>query len=324
MAGPPTRTEKRLAVIAAIGAGACWGVSFVAPRALPETTPATLAFFRFFFFALPSGIALFFRRKSLPRLSPAAIRSALGLSLGGFSLYYALLAIGVQGIGVPFATAIIALLPLTILLASTPVARWRSLGLPIALIAIGGVLVPMELFGPAYSALLARTPLERVLGLVATLSALALWTVFAVRNALFLKRNSEWKPLDWAGVLGMAAGATAFALFLVVERERAADRFIAAVGNPRVLAWTGFMGVAGAWIAGVLWNFASRVLPAGALGMLLVFEAIFGLAFGFLYDGRGPTPREALAAGCLIAGALIGIRLIPNDRPTSGESGPAE
>jgi drug/metabolite transporter (DMT)-like permease len=236
-------------------------------------------------------------------------------------LYYFLLAVGVKGIGVPFATAIISLLPLAILLASTPLREWSRLALPIVLIAVGGVLVPIELFGPAYAALVARTPLARVVGLFATLGALALWTAFAIRNARFLVANPEWKPLDWAGALGVASAGTATLLFLVAARSEASAIFLAALGDPRVLLWTGFMGVAGGWLSSALWNVASRSLPPSALGMLLVFEAIFGLTFGFLYEGRGPTAREGAAAVCLIAGALIGIRILgrPNDRSTSAD-----
>jgi drug/metabolite transporter (DMT)-like permease len=311
--------NRRLALFAAVVAGACWGVSFLAPRALSETPATTIALFRFLFFAVSSIIALFIRRRHRPRITTGAARSAFALSFAGYSFYYALLAVGVKGIGITFATAIIALLPLTILLAATPFGVWARLALPIGLITLGGVLIPIELFGTAYAAFLARTPLERAAGLLATVGALVLWTVFAIRNAGFLKRHPEWNPLDWAGVLGVAAGGTALLLFVVVERGAAPAEFLRAIGNPQVLLWTGFMGIAGAWFASALWNFASRVLPPAALGMLLVFEAIFGLAFGFLYEGRGPTLFEALAALALIAGAIIGI-----DKLKSVPSGRAE
>jgi drug/metabolite transporter (DMT)-like permease len=318
-----TRSERRLAFAAAIAAGACWGVSFIAPRALSETSSVTIALFRFLFFALSSICALGLRRRHRPRMTVRTAGFALGLSLAGFSLYYALLAFGVKGIGITFATAIIALLPLTILLASTPFHEWKRLGVPILLIAGGGILIPIELFGPAYSAFLERTPLERWLGLVSTLVAVGLWTLFAVLNSRFLKRNSAWNPLDWAGVLGIAAGMTALVLFGAVERSAASEEFMRAVMDPRVLGWTGFMGIGGAWFAIALWNYASRVLPAGALGMLLVFESVFGLAFGFLYDHRGPTVREGVAATCLIVGALLGIQLLskPNGKSNSVRSG---
>jgi drug/metabolite transporter (DMT)-like permease len=312
-------------VLAALGAGACWGASFLAPRALSGTPSSAIALFRFLFFGLSSLVALALRREAIPRISGSAWKSAVGLSAAGYSLYYFLLSVGVKGIGVPFATALISLLPLTILLASTPLRDWSRLALPIGLIAIGGVLVPLELFGSAYAALLVRTPLERAIGLGATLAALALWTGFAIRNARFLVLHPEWGPADWAGVLGVAAAATAAVLFLAATREEAPALFLAAARDSRVLVWTAFMGVAGGWISSGLWNYASRVLRPAALGMLLVFEAIFGLAYGFLYEGRGPTPREGAAAACLIAGAFIGIRILsrPSDRSTNAVRVPA-
>jgi drug/metabolite transporter (DMT)-like permease len=312
----------KLAILAGLTAGACWGVSFLAPRALSETSASTIALFRFLFFGFSSAGALLVRRAHLPRMTAGTWTLALGLSLAGYSLYYVLLAIGVKGIGVSFATAILALLPLSILLVSTPIRGWARLLPSIGLIAVGGVLVPLELFAPAYAAFLERTPLERALGFGAALGALGLWTFFAIRNARFLKEHPRWKPLDWAGVLGISAGVSALVLFLVAARGSAYPEFRAAAGDPRVLLWTGFMGVAGAWFTSALWNFASRALPPAALGMLLVFESVFGLGFGFLYDRRAPTLREGFAVGCLIAGALLGIRAVtrPNDRSNNARN----
>lgn len=318
------RSPRNLAIGAGLLAGACWGVSFLAPRALVAIPASTIALLRFLFAAVASILALFFRRRLRPGVDWRTGWIAFGLSLAGYSLYYTLLAVGVKGIGISFATAIIALLPLTILLAATPPAGWLRLGVPILLVAAGGVLVPLELFGPAYTTLLARTPLERALGLGAALGALGLWTAFAVLNARFLKRRPEWNPLDWASVLGVAAGASAIVLSAALEGPGALAEWKSALGDSRVLYWTAFMGIAGAWFASALWNFASRILDPAAAGMLLVFESVFGLAFGFLYERRGPGAREAAAAGCLIAGAILGIRLLkPNGRARSARSGAA-
>ena len=298
---------ERKALWAALGAGACWGGSFLAPRALPGTSPTTIALFRFLFFGLFSVGTLLFRRDRRPRLDRRTVSLAFIYASAGYSLYYSLLALGIQGIGVPFATAIIALLPLTILLASTPLRDWSQLRAPIVLILIGGVVVPLELFGESYSALVARPFLSKVVGLFGALAALGLWTWFAVRNARFMKRHPQWPPLQWAAVLGVAAAMSALLFFFLIERENSVSVLLVSFGNPSLLLWTGFMGIAGSWIASALWNYASRVLPGGALGMLLVFEAVFGLAFGFLYERRGPTISETVAIFGLVGGALLGI-----------------
>ncbi|MBS1962098.1 MAG: DMT family transporter [Bdellovibrionales bacterium] len=303
------------AVLAALVAGACWGVSFLAPRALPDVPPATLMFYRFLFFGVSSLLALGIRRGRRPAIDREATRRALELALLGYSAYYALLSLGVQGIGVSFATAIIALLPLTILLAASSRSEWPGLAAPIALIAVGGLLVPLELFGRAYGAFLANDVRLRILGLAATLAALASWTAFAIRNARFLREHPAWRPLDWAGVLGIASMVTGFAIFLAVERGSVVGALARGFGDARLLVWTGFMGVVGAWFTSALWNFASRVLRPAALGMLLVFESVFGLLFGFLYDGRFPSAREGTAAACLIVGAMLGIRRLRAVRP---------
>jgi len=307
-------SDRTRAILAAVAAGAIWGVSFLAPRALSETSAGNIALFRFLFFGISSAVALAYRRNKRPRVDTGAALQACGLALAGYSLYYTWLAVGVKGIGVPFATAIIALLPLTILLVSTPAREWSRLGFSIALVAAGGVLIPLELFSAAYELFLERSVFDRAVGLGATLGALALWTLFATRNARFLRAPPAWRPLDWAGVLGVASAATSilfFALSLLGGDSSArVSELIAAGTDIRVLLWTAFMGIAGAWLTSGLWNYASRILPPATAGMLLVSESVFGFAFSFLYDSRLPTIRESLAAAALIGGAVLGVRAL--------------
>lgn len=311
--GDASRTTA--AVVSGLVAGACWGVSFLAPRALADVPPTTLMFYRFLFFGVSALIALGIRRGRRPALGRTAVRGALELSILGYSGYYALLALGVHGIGVSFATAIVALLPLTILLASTARGEWAGLGPVIALIAFGGLLIPLELFDSAYASLLANGTGARILGLAAAVAALASWTAFAIRNARFLREHPEWRPLDWSGALGVAAMLTGFTIFLFAEGAEVPAALARGFSDARLLAWTAFMGIVGAWFTSALWNFASRILRPAALGMLLVFESVFGLLFGFLYDGRFPTPREGVAVGCLVAGAVLGIRRLRAAEP---------
>ncbi len=308
---------RALAFGAAILAGACWGVSFLAPRILMDTNPSTVALFRFLFFGASALIALFLRRKHLPAITWKTTEVAIGLALLGYSLYYYLLAVAVRDAGMVFSTAIIGLLPLTILLVSVSWRKGLRLWFPILCILTGAILIPFELFGGAYSEYLQRTELERGIGLASALGALVLWTAFATMNARFLRRHAEWSPMDWAGVLGIAAAISAGVIFYGIEGSNWQAEFARAAASPKVLLWTGFMGIAGAWLATGLWNYASRALPPATLGMLLIFESVFGLLFGFIYDERIPTVRESCAILLLLGGAVVGLARLTNNKSSN-------
>src|SRR5206468_7815576 len=53
-----------------------------------------------------------------------------------------------------------------------------------------------------------------------------------------------------------------------------------------------------------LWNRASRLLPLALTGQMIVFETLFALLYGFLWERRWPTLLETLAMVLLVAGVL--------------------
>lgn len=303
--------QNRLAFFAAILAGAIWGVSFLAPRALEGSHSSTISLFRFLFYGFFSAGTLLIRRKNLPALGRTDFYWGIALSLLGYSFYYFLLSVGIQKSGTAFSTLIIGLLPLTILLSSVPRFRPRPLALPFLLILAGVLLIRLELFrgGTEFS------------GLVAATGALGCWTLFSVLNSRFLKSRRDWRPIEWSSWLGVFASITAFIIFFGVQGEDFAHSLNGAL-SIRFLLWTGFMGVVGAWITSGLWNYASRILPAAVVGQLLVAETIFGLIYGFIYEARWPTLYEGSAIILLLSGAILGVRAVNRivgtvDRPVN-------
>ncbi len=303
--------QRRNAFLAAISAGAIWGVSFLAPRALDSADVSTLSFFRFLFFGVFSVGTLLIRRKKVPRLRMSDFYKASVLSLLGYSFYYFLLSTGVRNAGVAFTTVIIGLLPLSILLGSVPRIDVRHLALPFTFVLVGTVLIPFALFGPeALSGMsLGRSRVERAVGLLSAASALACWTAFSIMNSRFLKRRTDWTALDWSSYLGVFSAVTAFFIFWIGHP----GTVVQSVQNTislRFFLWTGFMGIMGSWLATSLWNYASRILPAAVVGQLLVTETVFGLCFGFFYERRLPSYLEGLSILFLLLGATFGIRAI--------------
>ena len=58
-------------------------------------------------------------------------------------------------------------------------------------------------------------------------------------------------------------------------------------------------------IAGnALWNRMSRLLPLTLVGQMILFETVFALLYGFLWEWRLPTLPEVAAILCVAASVL--------------------
>jgi drug/metabolite transporter (DMT)-like permease len=83
----------------------------------------------------------------------------------------------------------------------------------------------------------------------------------------------------------------------------------------RFILWSLIMGLAGAWLATLLWMIASKRLPLALAAQLIVAETIFGLIFGFLFEQRLPTLAEAGGSTLQLAGVGLAIAIFtPNGR----------
>jgi drug/metabolite transporter (DMT)-like permease len=245
----------------------------------------------------------------LGRLTLADWRDLAGLSLLGNIAYYVCLAVSVQIAGVAPASLIIGLLPVTITLVGAKPGEGvalRRLAAPLLLVAAGVACINVAAFQTAGGIGVGRL----VLGLLAAVGALALWTAYAVWNARRLAATPRFNSHEWSLLTGVVTGL--LSLLLVVPAFWPA--FLG--GAPHVpSAWTLFWGVSlavalGASVIGNgLWNAASRLLPLSLSGQLIVFETLFALIYGFLHDARWPLPLEAAAIVLMLAGVLWSVHL---------------
>jgi drug/metabolite transporter (DMT)-like permease len=66
-------------------------------------------------------------------------------------------------------------------------------------------------------------------------------------------------------------------------------------------------------IAGnALWNRMSRLLPLTLVGPMILFETLFALLYGFVWEHRLPTSFEAMAFFFLSAGVLTSVAVHKN------------
>ncbi|AQW28682.1 DMT family transporter [Ralstonia syzygii subsp. celebesensis] len=307
-----------IGVLCALLAGAMWGMVFIAPRALPAFSPWELALGRYLAYGAIAALAA---SPILPRIARKITRAdCLALarqSCSGNLVYYVLLAFGVQLAGVAPASLIIGVLPITVTVlgrgdhGAVPLSR---LAWPLLVVAAGIACINIDLFSHDAVAADARPIWQRLAGIACAAGALCSWTWYAVDNARHLQRNPHFSSNEWSALYGISTGVLS-AVLTVVAVLAAGTGW--AHGGGRV--WTTFWAVNAAVALGAslignnLWNIAARRLPLTLSGQMIVFETLFALAYGFVYDHRWPRPLEMAAIALLIAGVGWSVRLHADD-----------
>lgn len=287
---------------AGILAGAMWGLVFLMPELARGFSPAQLTAGRYLAYgAIAAVLVAPSWRRLAGRIGRAEWRALAWLGITGNILYYLCLAGAVQLGGVAMASLVIGLLPATITIAGSrdhgavPLRRlWPSL-----LLGLGGIVC---IGWPALDGLRAGTLSDSLLGLLCALGALGSWTVYAVVNSRWLARLEYVSAHEWSLLTGVATGALALLL--------AIPAFVAAPAGHALPEWLWFalavstMALLCSVAGNALWNRASRLLPLTLVGQLVLFETLFALLYGFLWEGRWPAAHELAAMGLLAAGLL--------------------
>ncbi|RFB78103.1 DMT family transporter [Methylovirgula sp. 4M-Z18] len=296
-----------IGILAGLLTCALWGLTFVAPLIVAPYTPWDLTIARYGIFGALSLLLLAFRpfRQgpwTLPRLVTA-------LLLGGLCYvgYFVSAAFAVRFAGAAIPPLIIGLMPVTLAAIANLQERklpWRRLSVPLAMILTGLLIVNL-------SALWTAPPAgrgERWLGILCAAASLLIWIVYGQVNASALRRRQSPSVLSWTCVQGIGAGLGSLTL-LPVSSFVTAQHF-APDTSVRFWSWALIMGVAASWLAAYCWAEASRRLPLVLASQLIVAETVFGLAYGFVYAMRWPTPMEASGALLQVVGVCLAIALL--------------
>ena len=318
-----------IGVLCGLLAGAFWGMVFIAPKLLPVFSPWELAIGRYLAYGLVAFIAALPLMKRIARkLTRADCVALLRQAFTGNLLYYVLLAFGVQLAGVGPTSLIIGILPISVTImgrrdhGAVPLSRliW-----PLLVVAAGIACINIDLFaGGAHAHGAAageavRTVWQRVAGVICAAGALVCWTLYAVDNARYLQRNPQYSGNEWSALYGISTGVVSvvLALLALLGWLVAGDSLDAASGG-RDWQWFWMVNAAvalGASLIGNnLWNISSRRLPLTLSGQMIVFETLFALAYGFVFDHRLPRPLEIAAIGLLMIGVAWSVRLHAVDK----------
>ena len=290
-------------VVFGMAAGAAWGLVFLAPELVPQFSPLQLAAGRYLAYGLIAALLVLPRWRALAaQIGAAEWRALFWLSILGNILYYVLLATAVQQGGMAMTSLVIGFLPVAV----TVIGSRGQGALPLRrlmgslLLGIAGI----ACVGWQSLATVSDAPLAtRVLGFACAVGALLSWTGFAVANSRWLARLSHVSAHDWSLLTGVVTGAQALVLAVPAF-------WLTASAGHASADWMRFLGVSAgvALLCSVMgnafWNQASRLLPLTLVGQMIVFETLFALLYGFLWEARWPTVLEAVAM-VLITSAVL-------------------
>lgn len=303
-----------------MGAGALWGLVFLAPELARDFTPLQLAIGRYLAYGIVSAVLIAPRFRAL--VGTLARRDWLALvwlSLAGNTLYYILLSAAVQNAGIATTSLVIGFLPVAVTVIGSrdrdavPLTRLLP---SLLLCAAGAICIGWQALGRPATADAGRD----VIGFACAIGALVAWTAYAVGNTRALNRLDRVSVHDWNLLTGVITGAQAVALLPI---SAAVDPIRHAAG-----AWMQFgavsiaVAVAASILGNALWNRMSRLLPLTMVGQMILFETLFALLYGFLWERRLPALIEVAAFVLVVASVLTCIaahrRHAPPAQPVTG------
>lgn len=293
-------------VLAGLAAGALWGLVFVAPRLTPGLSPVDLVAGRFVSFGVISVLVMVLARSVHQRPTAGQALAALGMSVLGFSGYYLLLVLAIEGAGTEVPTLVIGTIPIWVMLLGKPRGlKWTAL-LPGLLLTAAGLLLMMRITFTTNPAALVPSGSHYGQGVAWAVAAVVCWTSFAVLNAAWLKRHPDVSATEWTNWLGIATGVGAVLLWLLAGSDVKALRALDNIGSSAMVCMA--TGVGSAWVAAIFWNIASRRLSVSLCGQLIISETLFALMYSFGLAGTWPGAPQLLAALLFTLGVLASIR----------------
>ncbi|HEX7915791.1 DMT family transporter [Rudaea sp.] len=281
-----------------IGAGALWGLVFLAPELARGFSPLQLSVGRYLCYGLIAAVLIAPRWRALTQhIHHRQWWNLVWLAFAGNTLYYILMSNAVQTGGIAMTSLVIGFLPVAVTIIGSrdrnAVPLHRLLP-SLLLCAAGAVCIGWQV--------LARPTIaangQQMIGLLCAIGALASWTAYAVGNARCLIRLQHVSSHDWNLLIGIVTGLQNLVLLplaLVLETAQHSTgewmRFGAVSIGVAVLA---------SIVGNALWNRMSRLLPLTLVGQMILFETVFALIYGFLWERRWPTSLEMAALALVV------------------------
>ena len=303
-------------VLCGLLAGAMWGMVFIVPELLSAFSPVEMAVGRYIAYgAIALGLMLPRLGNLYARLERSDYAALVRHALAGNIIYYMLLALGVKLAGVAPTSLIIGVLPISVTLMGRKdhgALPLRQLALPLLVAAAGIACINVDVFMHAGNA--EHSAWQTLLGVLCATGALLCWSWYTLDNARYLKRNPHFTSAEWSALYGLSSGLIALLIGAAALAVWHGD-VLGAAGKASGRDWTMFwitnslLALGASVIGNHLWNIASRRVPVTLSGQLILFETLFALLYGFIYQQQWPRPLETAAIVLLAAGVMWSVRV---------------
>lgn len=290
-------------VASGVGAGAMWGIVFLAPKFAPDASPLVLTVGRYLAYGL-IALALIapIWRKATKGLDFKAWRALVWLSLTGNIIYFAFLVVSVHFAGVAASALIVGMVPIVVAVwglrdkSSPPLSR---VGPPILVAALAVVLIGRESLTSGQIG--ANGVTQTLIGLGCALAALISWSTFAIGNSRWMGRLTDVSAHEWSLLTGVVTGA--LSLLLIVPAALTSPA-LSSDSVIRIVMVSFGVAVIASIIGNAFWNQASRLLPLTMLGQMIVAETLFAFLYGFIWEQRGPSVIELIAIALMVISVI--------------------
>lgn len=264
------------------------------------------------FAGLGSLLVLFVYRSAVRQLRLIDWACAALLGFLGYIGYFFLITTAVLAAGPVIPPVMMGSVPIVLAIAGnlrSASVPWRAIAGPLLVAGLGISLVNLSVFDASRAAAVLPTA-SLLLGLLASLLAIAFWTGFGLLNESALARRPSMSPMLWSAMLIFMCSAEMLA-FIPVGLYLKLSHF---ASHPSGLAGTqalivcGLIQGLGATLAGAwAWSIATRRLPLALSGQLIASGSIYATTMGLLINQRWPSPMEALGTGLLFVGVVWAI-----------------
>jgi drug/metabolite transporter (DMT)-like permease len=300
-------------LLAGLAAGALWGLTFVAPRAVLPYTEFDLAILRYSAFGITSLILMACSKKFRPGpMNAKQIMLALWLGMTGFVIYFICTSLSINLAGPAIAPLVIGALPLLLAIYGNWQDRnvsWSAIAIPLFLMALGLAIVNSA---SLMMALTAADQKKTLLGFGFAVLGLLSWFHYAILNAKAMRSDHAPNALAWTSLQGVGAMLSTIPvvmLALLMGWSKLPELGFAGADGMRLIIWTILTGVFASWLAQYFWSVASQKLPLALSAQMIVSETIFALIYGFTFEGRLPHSAEMIGGVVLIFGVLWGVKI---------------
>ncbi|MDH4567016.1 DMT family transporter [Pseudomonas sp. BN414] len=295
-------------IAAATFASLTWSMNFVAPLFIGEYSIFDLAACRYIISGLIGAVILLANIESCRRLDWKDWLTAAGLGFIGYVGYFMAVVLAATYAGPVIAPAFLGLVPVALAISGNVQGgiSWRLLQVPFGLAALGLLLVNGQSVAQAEG--LSHTSL--VIGIGASVAAVALWIWFGLANQRALMKRPGMNAWVWTAMM-MVGGGLQTLVFIPIGAGMElfnAPKLGLGVGAISHLYLPALMLAAVASMGGAwAWTLASQRLPITLASQLLSLEMVFATCLGLLFHHRWPTVPEALGVALIVFGVVKAI-----------------